>query len=397
MENNSELNGKVILLVNTGSPKKKFILQRLKKLGLYIIVLNKEKNWAQPYIDEWIIADTYNHSEAIKAVDAYIKNDQNKKIDGALTFWEDDVLLTSKITDRFNFIGVPYNVAKQVRNKYLFRELCEKHGIRAPRHKMAKNSEDLEMIASSFNFPLVIKPAYGASSAYVVRVENKEELTNTYNYIKKNISSETESALSDGLDIFVEEFLDGDEVDIDVVLQNGKVKFYTISDNFNKTWDQFFLDKGQSIPSTLPEHNQEALIDMAEETLEKFGIENCLVHYEAKSTPQGPVPIELNLRMGGDYVYSYNRASWDLDLIENAVKIATGQYIKIRKPDRPKKYIVGWDLHPESSGLLVELNVDDELRRKKYFEEIHLYKDVGEPVLLPPEGYDSLGWLTVSG
>jgi len=393
----NELKGKTILLINTGSQKKKFIIQRLKKLGLYIITLNKEKNWAAPYVDEWIIADTYNHTESIKAVDAYIKNDQNRKIDGVVTFWEDDVLLTSKITDRFNFIGIPYNIAKQVRNKYLFREFCEKNGLRTPKHKIIKNTDDLEQISTNFNFPLVIKPAFGSSSAYVVKVENKDELINTYNYIKKNISSDTESALSDGLDIFVEEFLDGDEVDIDIVLQNGKIKFYTISDNFNKTWDQFFVDSGQSIPSTLPGKSQQELIDLAEELLEKLDIRNGCIHFEGKSTTNGPFPIEINLRMGGDYVFSYNKAAWDLDLIEETVQIAIGQYIKIQKPVLPKKYIIGWDLHPEYSGLLVELNVDDELKKKSYFEEIHLYKDVGEPILMPPEGYESLGWLTISG
>ncbi|KKQ27359.1 MAG: D-alanine-D-alanine ligase-like protein [Candidatus Magasanikbacteria bacterium GW2011_GWC2_37_14] len=397
MENNLELNGKTILLVNTGTAKKKFIIQKLKKLGLYLIVLNKEKNWAHPYVDEWILADNFNHNEAIKAVDAYIKNDQNRKIDGVVTFWEDDVLLTSKIVERFNFIGIPYTIAKQVRNKFLFREFCEKNNIKAPKHKLIKNTDDLENIANNFNFPLVIKPAFGASSAFVVKTENKDDLINTYNYIKKNISTETESALSDGLDIFVEEYLDGDEVDIDILLQNGKIKFFTVSDNFNKDWEQFFVDSGQSIPSTLPHHNQNGLVELAEEILEKLGIQNGCIHFEGKATSRGPFPIEVNMRMGGDYVYSYNKAAWDLDLIENSIKICLGQYIKIPKQNLPKKYIIGWDLHPEYSGLLVELNVDDELKRKKYFEEINLYKDVGEPILMPPEGYESLGWLTVSG
>lgn len=395
--NGNGFKGKAILVVNTGSVKKKFILQRIKKLGLTIVVLNKEKNWAQPYVDHWILADTFNHSESLKAVDAFNKNGQNPKIDGVLTFWEDDVLLTSKIVDRFNFIGIPLSIAKQVRNKYLFREFCEKNEINTPRHRMVKNLDDIEAVATDFNFPLVIKPAYGSSSAYVVKVESKEDLISTFTYIKKNISSETESALSDGLEIFVEEFLDGDEVDIDIVLQHGKIKFSTISDNFNKTWDQFFVDSGQSIPSTLPEHNRKELIDLAEETLEKLGITDGCIHFEAKMTSNGAFPIEVNLRMGGDYVYSYNKAAWGLDLIENAIRIALGQFVAIKKPALAKKYIIGWDIHPDFSGLLVELNVDEELKKKKYFEELHFYKDVGDSILMPPEGYESLGWLTVSG
>lgn len=384
------------MLVNTGSTKKKFIIHQLKKLGLKLIVLNKEKNWAQPYVDHWILTDTYDHPEAVRMVGTFLKNNPQIKVDGALTFWEDDVLLTAKIIDKFGFIGIPYHIAKRVRNKYLFRQFCAANGVKTPKYKLVKDLPDLDYISANFQFPLVIKPAYGSSSAYVVKVENKEELVNTHNYIKKNISTDTETALSDGLDIFVEEYIDGDEVDIDIILQNGKIKFYTISDNFNKDKGVFFVDSGQSIPSNLPMENQKKLIELAEETLEKIGIQNGIIHFEAKTTKKGAYPIEVNMRMGGDYVFSYIKGAWNINLIEYAVRIALGDYIAIKRTN-PHKYIIGWDLHPDSSGLLVELNVEDELHKKKYFEEIHIYKQVGDPILLPPEGYESLGWLTISG
>src|SRR3989338_6693468 len=292
---NSTLNKKALLLVNTASKKKKFIIQRLKKLGIKLVVLNKEKNWADQYVDHWIFSDTYNHNESIAAIQSFIKTHPKVKIDGVITFWEDDVLLTSKIVDRFDFICIPLGVAKNVRNKFLFREFCTTHNIRSPKHKMVRTIRQLKSVTRYMSFPLVIKPAYGASSAYVVKVTNKDELVNTYNYIKKNISTDSESALADGLDIFVEEYIDGDEVDIDILIQNGKIKYYSITDNF-QTEEPFFVETGEQIPSSLPENRQEALFELAEETLEKLKIQNSVVHFEAKSTKNGPVPIEVNLR-----------------------------------------------------------------------------------------------------
>ncbi|MFA6296219.1 MAG: ATP-grasp domain-containing protein [Patescibacteria group bacterium] len=397
MKKNNSLEGKTILLVNTGTSKKKFIIQRLKKLGLNIVVLHKEKNWAKDYVKDWIIADTYNHTESLSRVREYIENHPKRKIDGVITFWEDDILLTSKIVDRFNFIGIPYDIARQCRNKYLFRQFCEKNGIKAPRHRIVHTKKDLIKVAKDFKFPLVIKPAFGSSSAYVVKVHNMEELAETFNYVKKNISTDSESALTDGFEIFVEEYLDGDEVDIDILMQNGKAKFHSISDNYNKSHNQFFVDSGQAIPSSLPAENQEELLDLAEETLEKFGIQNGCIHFEAKSTPKGAYPIELNLRMGGDYVYSYTKSAWNIDLIENSVKIATGEFIKIKQKETPDKYLIGWDLHPDQSGMLVELDIDEELKNKKCLEDLNLYKEIGDPILIPPEGYERIGWLTVSG
>lgn len=396
-EDNSDLEGKTILIVNTGPIKKRFILQKLKKLGLKVVVLNKEKNWATPYVDHWILADTTNYRESISAIENFISSNQNVKINGVLTFWEDDVLLTSRITDKLNFIGIPFHIAKKVRNKYLFREFCRENNIPAPNHISIKNYEDLKEVKRDLKFPIVIKPAYGSSSAFVVKVSEKDELEEIYKYVRNNISANTESALTDGLDIFAEEYIDGDEVDIDVILQNGKVKFYSISDNFNKSKDIFFIDNGQSIPSGLSDKTQKELIEMVEETLEKLGIQNGCIHFEAKSTRHGPIPLEANLRMGGDYVYSYIKDAWNVDLIEMTVKIAVGDYIKIEKPEEPDKYIIGWDLYPEHSGILVQLDISERLKHKRYLEELHIYKKIGEPVLIQPDGSEFLGWLTVSG
>ncbi|MCX6785368.1 MAG: ATP-grasp domain-containing protein [Candidatus Komeilibacteria bacterium] len=394
--NGEVLIGKTILLVNTGSLKKRFIIQRIKKLGLTVVALNKEKNWAEPYVDHWILADTANHTEAIQAIRSFLADNPAVKIEGVITFWEDDVLLTSKIADKFNFTGIPYVIAKKVRNKYLFRRFCFEHGIKSPQHLIIKSAADLETVGASFSFPVVIKPVYGASSAYVIKANDKEELLETYNYIKKNISVETESALNDGLDILVEEYIDGDEVDVDILLQNGKVKFYSISDNY-KTKEPFFLETGFSIPSNLPEACQQDLIDLAEETLEKIGVYNGCVHFEAKSTKTGAVPIEINLRMGGDEVYSFVKGVWNVDLIEQALKIALGLFIKIKKPATPRKYFTGQDFLSEHSGILVKVNIKEEVRKKSYLEELHFFKQIGDPVFVPPDGYEYLGWLTVSG
>ena len=393
---NDSLKGKTILVINTGPIKKKFIFQRLKKLGLNVIVLHKEKNWVNPYVTSWILADTTNHSESIRALESFITNNRDIQIDGVITFWEDDVLLTSKIVDKFNFIGIPFSVAKKARNKFLFREFCQEQWIKTPRHKLIRSIRDIKAIISDFDFPLVIKPAYGAESAFVVKVDTPDELVDTYNYIKRNMSTNIMSALSDGMDLFVEDYIDGDEVDIEILLQNGKIKFYSIADN-DITSGPFFIETGQAIPSSLPDRNQLELVQMTEETLEKLGIFNGCIHYEAKITKNGPVPLEVNLRMGGDEIWSSVKGVWGVDLIEGAVKISLGIYLRNEKEEHPKKYISGFYFLSDSSGLVSKQQVDPEIKKQKYLVELHFFKQVGEPVLVPPEGFEYIGEITVSG
>lgn len=382
-----------LLVINSGSAKKKFIFQQLKKLGVKVTLVNKEKNWASSYIDHLILSDTNSHTETISKVIDYSKNHQ---IDGVITFWEDDVLLTSKIADRLNLIGIPYRVAKIARNKYKFREFCRENNLPAPKFRAISSFEQLKTVQDDLNFPMVIKPASGSSSAYVVKVEDDQELIDAYQYITTNISTTVESTLKEGKEIFVEEYIDGDEVDVDLILQNGKVKFISVSDNYI-TDEPFFIETTHAMPSALPVESQRKLEIMAEEILEKMGAQNGCIDIEAKITKNGPVPLEVNLRLGGDELYISAKKVFGVDMIEEAVKVALGIYITKKYEYEPKTYVMTNSIQSSYSGMISSMHIDKQELKKCRMEQLFVGKDIGDPILVPPEGYEYIGWVTVSG
>lgn len=392
-----ELRGRILLLVNTGSNKKRFSVQALKNLGLTIIALNDEVNWAKPYVDHWVIADSSSATESIAKLEEFLVARPELRPDGALTFWEDAVLLTSMIVDHFSLKGISHPTALLARNKFAFRKFCEEHGLPAPKHCLLTTDEDIEKATSEFKFPVVVKPVYGSSSAYVVKANDLDELRRIARYLRESLDIKLESALRDGFDILVEEYLDGHEVDIDILLQNGKVKFWSISDN-DKCNEPFFVETGQAIPSRLPEEMQAQLLALAEETTERLGIRDACLHFEAKATARGPVPIEVNLRMGGDEVYYFVKEAWGVDLITHAVKIAFGIYFPpIKRRSTPRKYLCGKYYLSEHSGIVSTLRFPEDLKRQSGIVEFQFFKRTGDAILVPPDGYDYLGWIAVSG
>ena len=388
------LSGKTLLIVNTGSLKKKFILQRIRKIaGLKIVILNSEKNWAEKYTDDWIIADTTKQELAIKMVEEY---HLVQAFDGVITFWEDDVLLTAKIAEKLGVVGIPFIVAKYARNKLLFRRFCQKNNLPFPKFGRANSLEELVKTMELLKFPVVLKPAFGSSSAFVIKAENENELRDVYQFIKSNISTRIESALKDGSDIIVEEYIAGNEVDIDLLLQNGKIKYSSISDNL-QTKEPFFLESGYSLPSSLPDEDQKKLLQMAELVLEKLGVMNGCIHFEAKSVEGKPVPLEVNLRMGGDEVYPANKKVWGVDLIYEAVKIACGIYIPIFEKKEPKVYVAAQSIIAEKSGVISKLYLPKKFQPDLNVDEFHFDKEVGDAVFVPPNNFEFLGWTMVSG
>ena len=398
----SVLSGKTILIVNTAGANdplhsKKYLIKKVKGLGLKIVILSKEANSFQPYVDHCLNANTLDYNEALNTLDNFLRDNPEIRLDGVTTFLEDDVLLTSKIADKYRLIFTPYKVANRIRNKYSFREFCTANNLPTVKFRELKGPKDLEEVIKLFNFPLVVKPAYGAASAFVVKVNNPDELRESYNYIKQDISPKIESALNDGLEVFVEEYIDGDEVDIDILVQNGKIKFGAISDN-GQTKEPFFIETTRMTPSGLPLKNQAEILAMADETLEKLGVLNGCIHFEAKSTAHGPVPLEINLRLGGDEIYPSIKAAWHVDLVENLLKIACGIYIpRFEFPEGPFEYLVAKTFSSDYSGIIVNVDIQEELRRKNFVKEFQFEKKIGDSVLSPPDGYEYLGWILISG
>ena len=385
----NHLKGKKLLIVNTGSRKKRFTLKRLKELDCTLILLNTAENWARTYASHWILADTNDHAAALQAVADFILKNPDLAPDGAMTFWEDDVLLTSRICDSLGLKGIPYEIARIARDKFLFRSFCEEHNLPTPGHALIETQEPAPHYVSKLRYPLVVKPVHGASSAYVVRVEDDQQLRETVDYIRENMTPEIESTLSASTAIMAEEYIEGNEVDIDILLQNGKTKFWSMSDN-DATREPFFVETGQCIPTRLSPSQQAELVEVAEEILERLGIAHGCIHFEAKYGARGAMPIEANLRMGGDEVYFFVKEAWGVDLVEQAALIATGQYIKpIQKPEKPRKFVSGKYFLPEHSGLLTSLTAPESIAHG----EIEIFKEIGDPVLAPPLGYEYLGWV----
>lgn len=383
-----------ILLVNTGYPRKRFVVKRLRQLGIEVVAVHKEKNWAAPYVQDWILVDTKNHDEVLKKVSAYL---ETNTVDGIITFWEDDVLLTAKLNEQLGYLGTPYSVAEIARNKYQFRQFCLQHQLPAPRFAQVSAVGDLAQATSDFTFPVVVKPAFGSSSAYVMKADNQQELRQVFQFVSENVSTSVESALFDGTAIVVEEYIDGDEVDVDIIVQNGKIKFASVADNL-QTREPFFIESGYELPSSLPTETQRQIIEQAEVVLERMGVINACVHFETKLTKNGPVPLEVNMRMGGSEVWPSVKKVWDFDLIQAAVHVACGVYIpKVAQDRQPKAFISGMTLVPEKSGVLSSLVYPKDIEKQPGVEEFHFLREVGDTILAPPADFDFLGWVTVSG
>ena len=78
-------------------------------MWIYIVVLHDTKvDRLIPYVDEWILCDVYNHELSLETIKNYLS--AGNTVDGVMTFREESVLLTAKITDMLGMIWIPYQI-----------------------------------------------------------------------------------------------------------------------------------------------------------------------------------------------------------------------------------------------------------------------------------------------
>ncbi|EFW20963.1 hypothetical protein D8B26_002757 [Coccidioides posadasii str. Silveira] len=148
-------------------------------------------------------------------------------------------------------------------------------------------------------FPLIIKPCNGFLSEGVFRVENLSQL---------EAGAQAIDTDRHGKEFVIEKYCEGPEVDANVVLCDGEVIFFEVSDDFPKGADanshgtvKNFIELANVLPSALPEHEQALLRDSLRQSLVRMGFLDGFFHLEARvensSMEYGTKNQVLDLRM----------------------------------------------------------------------------------------------------
>ena len=203
----------------------------------------------------------------------------------------------------------------------------------------------------------------GAASSDVYFISDKQALLARFQQIVNERHGKTQSfdlnsndahtinlVWIEGFDLLLEEYLDGDEFDIDCLLSCGELVFSSIT---SEDPQPHMLEAGASLPARYPLAKQDELVEMARQVLKTLGFSDGAFHVEAKYTSHGPRLLEVNARIGGGPVYSMVKQVWGVDLVEEYLLTCIGLPIHPRKAKNPLAYLALRDLCVPYSGIVI--------------------------------------------
>ncbi len=233
-------NLKNVLVVGGGILQVRLI-EEAKKMGLFTIAMDKNKNAPGMKIaDEKIVEDIANHQEAAKRAFAY---HQQRKISVVVTVGTDFTYTVNAIKKKIKLPSLPKTKSQLFTNKLKMRKFLKKQNFPQPNFVSLKEEKNLKKINRHLNFPIVIKPVDSMGARGVVKIEKNY---NTEKNLKQAFYQAREFSLSQK--VIAEEIIAGKEFSIDALIHNGKVIICGFADRIIE-FPPYFVETSHVIPS----------------------------------------------------------------------------------------------------------------------------------------------------
>ena len=296
-----------------------------------------------------------------------------------LTYWDTSVSVAARVAAALGLPGNPVEAVDSARSKLRERERSAQAGLPTPRSVRVKSLDELYAAAAEIGFPSIVKPEFGDSAIGCLRVDSVESLPDIYPTIRKELEGNEDVDLRAGNDLLLEEYLDGVEFDVDVVLEDGECVFSSVSQNW-PTAEPTFLETGLHCP---PDHNSDEvgrLVALTARTVQAFGFERGVLHVEGKCTSKGPRILEINARLGGGRIHQVVEAVWGVDLIEAHLRSALGLPQQLAPSRKPRCAAISALVYAPATGRLTALPFTDVEPQADPWLFIDVDVEIGEDV-----------------
>ncbi|NOJ73794.1 ATP-grasp domain-containing protein [Paenibacillus alvei] len=267
---------------------------------------------------------TYQQSDGL-VKDAKIWNDEIG-FDAVVPGVEYAVMGAGRVAQE---LGLPYLGKKAVSsltNKLRLRELCRDNNIPHPRFTRVQSLQDVHRFFEGDK--IVIKPANRQASAGVIKIEKEDDIEAAYEEMIRTDEGHKIAKREMKWEFMAEEYLDGIEVSVETLVQNGQVLFHNVTEK-TTTEGRYFVELGHVLPASLPSEQIDQLLFNQKMLVFALQAENGFLHAEWKFTPEGPKLIECAGRAAGDFIMDLIEIAYGFNIYSTLLQILSNQKVTL--------------------------------------------------------------------
>ena len=298
-------------------------------------------------------------------------------------------------------LGLRYNSPESVENcrsKLRQREVLRAGGLPVPDFFSFAFGEPLEAVLGRVRFPCVIKPLSLAASQGVIRANDAGEFAAAVQRLRRLLESpEIQATREPWLDrLLVERYIPGEEVALEGLLDDGRLRVLAIFDKPDPLEGPFFEESIYVTPSRLPAALQSRIADCAGRSARALRLTHGPLHSEFRLHQEGPWVLEVAPRPIGGLCSRALRfgpdANGELILLEELlVRHALG--LPGRELPREGQAAGVMMIPVPRSGILERVEGLEEAAATPGVEGIHITARLHDYIAAWPEGSSYLGFI----
>lgn len=366
-------------LVVAGGISQAALIQELKSRGIYTILADRNpKAVAVPYADAFYSVSTLDEEGIYQLA-------VKEKVDMVLTACADQVLLvTAKVSER---LGLPFYIdsrtATLVSDKKYMKDIFVRNGVPTAKYVVMETLDDNKI--RDFRFPLIVKPVDSYSSRGVRKVLNYDEMKTAFEEAVE--ISRTKTAI-------VEEFCEGEELTVDVYVENGIAHVLATSINDKIADKDRFVIYRTKNPATISEEIKKEIQDTAQKIADAFNLKDSPMLIQMISDGKHIFVLEFCARTGGCIKYRLIKKVSGFDVIKAVVDLTLGEKPHVGELVTENKYVANTFLYCKP-GVFDHAEGFEELQKEGIISEYYIFSSKGTEYKSITCSGDRMGGFTV--
>ncbi|MFD5172432.1 ATP-grasp domain-containing protein, partial [Bacillus mycoides] len=294
-------------------------------------------------------------------------------IKGIFSFIDPYVYVAARLSEKFCSNIVSTKAIHHMENKILTRNVLKDLPI-SLNYLIYKPTESLSSFFkknNKINFPLIVKSPKSTGSKDVLLVKNKDQLILSIQSLLKKLPNE---------EILIEEYIDGPQYLVEILVQNGKVHIIAVIEQEITLFERFIVT-GYSLLGQVDKRLYNSLFNAVNSVIQAFNMKNGACHLELRRIKDVWKLIEINPRISGGAMNDIIEIGHGINLVQETIQLMLGNKPSLNK--KHYKYVYAHYLTVKFKGKLIRVTGKNRSSKYPGVEKVYIKPKKGT-ILKPP-------------
>ncbi|MGG1609853.1 ATP-grasp domain-containing protein [Bacillus wiedmannii] len=366
----------IVFIETNKSGSSREAIKAAEKLNFFTVLLTKKTKFINertifPDVHQMIFTDINDYDNIITTIEKL--NKSGKNIKGIFSFIDPYVYVAARLSEKFCSNIVSTKAIHHMENKILTRNVLKDLPI-SLNYLIYKPTESLSSFfkkTNKINFPLIVKSPKSTGSKDVLLVKNKDQLILSIQSLLKKLPNE---------EILLEEYIDGPQYLVEILVQNGKVHIIAVIEQEITLFERFIVT-GYSLLGQVDKRLYNSLFNAVNSVIQAFNMKNGACHLELRRINDVWKLIEINPRISGGAMNDLIEIGHGINLVQETIRLMLGNKPSLNK--KHHKYVYAHYLTVKSKGKLIQVTGKNRSSRYPGVEKVYIKPKKGT-FLKPP-------------